>query len=89
MNALQPVKPVLLPGGHYAHSVATSNNAILALVNDNGTGQGEIGHSELLGAHRQQTAQLGNLPEPARSHLRSGGFAQRKQYPGWPIRAVR
>jgi uncharacterized protein (TIGR03437 family) len=42
LNALQPVNPIVLPGGHYGHSVASSNNAILVLANNNGNGQGVI-----------------------------------------------
>ena len=42
LNALQAVQPVVLPGGHYGHSVASSNNAILVLANDNATSYGAI-----------------------------------------------
>ena len=42
LNALQPVKPIVLPGGHYGHSVASSNNAILVMANNNATGTGVI-----------------------------------------------
>ena len=42
LNALQPVTPILLPGGHYGHSVASSNNAILVLANNNANNTGVI-----------------------------------------------
>jgi uncharacterized protein (TIGR03437 family) len=42
LNALQAVSPIVLPGGHYGHSVAASNNAILVLANNNATGSGVI-----------------------------------------------
>jgi uncharacterized protein (TIGR03437 family) len=42
LNALQAVSPIVLPGGHYGHSVAASNNAILVLANNNATNTGVI-----------------------------------------------
>jgi uncharacterized protein (TIGR03437 family) len=39
---MQAVQPVVLPPGHYGHSVAASNNAVLVLANDNATGTGVI-----------------------------------------------
>jgi uncharacterized protein (TIGR03437 family) len=42
LNALQAVQPIVLPGGHYGHSVATSNNAVLVLVEDDATATGKI-----------------------------------------------
>jgi len=42
LNALQAVQPIVLPGGHYGHSVATSNNAILVLANNNANNTGVI-----------------------------------------------
>jgi len=42
LNALQAVQPVVLPGGHYGHSVASSNNAILVLANNNANNTGII-----------------------------------------------
>jgi uncharacterized protein (TIGR03437 family) len=36
LNTLTPVTPVLLPGGHFARSIAVSNAAILALVRNEG-----------------------------------------------------
>ena len=42
LNALQAVSPVVLPGGHYGHSVAASNNAILVLANNNANSTGTI-----------------------------------------------
>jgi uncharacterized protein (TIGR03437 family) len=37
LDALQPVTPILMPGGHYARSIAVSNTAIMALVRNEGT----------------------------------------------------
>ncbi len=42
LNALQLVSAIVLPGGHYGRSLAVSNNAILALVRDEGTGTGAV-----------------------------------------------
>jgi len=42
LNALQAVSPIVLPGGHYGHSVASSNNAILVLANNNANNTGVI-----------------------------------------------
>lgn len=42
LNALAPLPPVVLPGGHYARSLASSNGATLALVRDEGAGGGAV-----------------------------------------------
>jgi uncharacterized protein (TIGR03437 family) len=42
LNALQAVSPVVLPYSHFGHSVASSNNAILVLANNNASGTGVI-----------------------------------------------
>jgi uncharacterized protein (TIGR03437 family) len=42
LNALAAVSPIVLPGGHYGHSVASSNNAILVMANNNATSTGVI-----------------------------------------------
>ena len=43
LNRLQPVAPVVMPGGHFARSIAVSNAAILALArNEGGTPVGMI-----------------------------------------------
>jgi DNA-binding beta-propeller fold protein YncE len=42
LNALQAVSPIVLPFSHFGHSVATSNNAILVLANNNATATGVI-----------------------------------------------
>ena len=42
LNALQAVSPVVLPGGHYGHSIAASNNAILVMANNNANSTGVI-----------------------------------------------
>jgi uncharacterized protein (TIGR03437 family) len=42
LNALAAVSPIVLPGGHYGHSIASSNNAILVTANNNATGTGVI-----------------------------------------------
>ena len=36
LNALQPVAPFVMPGGHFARSIAVSNAAILALARNEG-----------------------------------------------------
>ena len=38
LDAVQQMPPVILPGGHYARSLAASNNNLLALVRDEGNG---------------------------------------------------
>ncbi len=38
LDALQPVAPILLPGGHFARSIAVSGSVILALARNEGTG---------------------------------------------------
>jgi uncharacterized protein (TIGR03437 family) len=42
LNALQAVSPVVLPFSHFGHSVASSNNAVLVVANDNATNTGVI-----------------------------------------------
>src|SRR5581483_5698205 len=42
LNAMQPVQPIVLPGGHYGHSVASSNGALLVLARNDATGNGII-----------------------------------------------
>jgi uncharacterized protein (TIGR03437 family) len=42
LNALQAVSPIVLPAGHYGHSVASSNNAILVVANNNASSTGVI-----------------------------------------------
>jgi uncharacterized protein (TIGR03437 family) len=42
LNALAPLAPVVLPGGHYARSLASSNGATLALVRDEASGGGAV-----------------------------------------------
>ncbi len=42
LNTLQAMPPVVLPGGHYGHSVASSNNVVLVLANSNVTDSGVI-----------------------------------------------
>jgi uncharacterized protein (TIGR03437 family) len=42
LNALQAVSPVVLPFSHFGHSVASSNNAILVMANNNATGTGVL-----------------------------------------------
>jgi uncharacterized protein (TIGR03437 family) len=38
LNALQPVTPIVMPGGHFARSIAVSNAAILVLARNEGLG---------------------------------------------------
>jgi uncharacterized protein (TIGR03437 family) len=40
LNSLQPLAPVVLPGGHFGRSIAVTSSAILALVRDEGTNPG-------------------------------------------------
>jgi uncharacterized protein (TIGR03437 family) len=42
LNALQPLSPIVLPFSHIGHSVASSNNAILVVANNNATNTGVI-----------------------------------------------
>jgi uncharacterized protein (TIGR03437 family) len=42
LDALQPLPPVVLPGGHYARSIAASNAQTLVLARDEGTGTGAV-----------------------------------------------
>jgi uncharacterized protein (TIGR03437 family) len=42
LDTLQPLSPVLMPGGHFARSIAVSNSAILAMVRNEGTELGTI-----------------------------------------------
>jgi uncharacterized protein (TIGR03437 family) len=42
LDSLQQQPPVVLPGGHYARSIAQSNTALLALVHNEGTGTGTV-----------------------------------------------
>jgi uncharacterized protein (TIGR03437 family) len=42
LNAMAPVSPIVLPGGHYARSIASSNAAILILARNEANGSGII-----------------------------------------------
>jgi uncharacterized protein (TIGR03437 family) len=42
LNAMQQVSPVILPGGHYARSIAASNAALLVLARNEGNGNGVV-----------------------------------------------
>ncbi len=42
LDALQPLPPIVLPGGHYARSIAASNASTLVLARDESTGKGAI-----------------------------------------------
>lgn len=42
LDALQPQAPIVLPGGHYARSIAASNGATLVLARDEGNGKGAV-----------------------------------------------
>jgi len=42
LDAMQQVAPVVLPGGHYARSIAASNNALLVLARNEGNDTGVI-----------------------------------------------
>ena len=50
LNALQPLTPVVMPGGHFARSIAVSNAAILVLARNEGTPGGGIVDSVNLAA---------------------------------------
>ncbi len=49
LNALQTLPPVVLPGGHYARSIAPSNSATLVLSRDESTGKGVIDSISIVG----------------------------------------
>jgi hypothetical protein len=59
LNALQAVSPIVLPGGHYGHSVASSNNAILVLANNNANNTGVIDTVNFQTGSATQLATLG------------------------------
>lgn len=59
LNALQAVQPVVLPYSHFGHSVAASNNAILAVANNNATNTGVIDTLNLQQRTATQLATLG------------------------------
>ena len=59
LNALQPVSPVVLPFSHFGHSVASSNNAILVLANNNATNTGVIDTVNLQAGTASQLLTLG------------------------------
>jgi uncharacterized protein (TIGR03437 family) len=40
LDLLQPVEPIIFPGGHYPRSIAVSNNAVLAAVRSVSPGEG-------------------------------------------------
>jgi 6-phosphogluconolactonase (cycloisomerase 2 family) len=63
LNALQAVQPIVLPGGHYGHSVASSNNAILVLANNNANNTGVIDTVNFHG-HGHPAAYFGNFHQP-------------------------
>ncbi|HVY94416.1 MAG TPA: hypothetical protein VHA14_16760, partial [Bryobacteraceae bacterium] len=60
LNTLTPVTPVLLPGGHFARSIAVSNTAILTLVrNEGGDPAGLIDSINLAGGVATALPSLG------------------------------
>jgi uncharacterized protein (TIGR03437 family) len=59
LNAMQQVASVVLPGGHYARSIAASNAAVLVLVRDESTGTGVIDSINVAGAYATKLATLG------------------------------
>jgi uncharacterized protein (TIGR03437 family) len=59
LNAMQAVSPVVLPFSHFGHSVASSNNAILVLANNNATNTGVIDTVNLQAGTASQLPTLG------------------------------
>ncbi len=59
LDAMQPVTPIVMPGGHYARSIAASNAQILALVRDEATGVGVIDTITLASHSGSQLPSLG------------------------------
>jgi len=60
LNTLMPLTPILLPGGHFARSIAVSNAAILALVrNEGGDPAGLIDSINLAGRTATALPSLG------------------------------
>src|SRR6185312_464907 len=60
LNTLTPLTPILLPGGHFARSIAVSNAAILALVrNEGGDPAGLIDSINLAGRTATALPSLG------------------------------
>ncbi len=59
LNAMQQVASVVLPGGHYARSIAASNAAVLVLARDESTGTGVIDSVNVAGGYATKLATLG------------------------------
>jgi len=59
LNALQAVSPIVLPYSHFGHSVASSNNAIFVLANNNATNAGVIDTVNFQAATASQLPTLG------------------------------
>ena len=59
LNALAPLPPVVLPGGHYARSIASSNGATLVLARDEGTGKGAIDSISVAAGYGTELPSLG------------------------------
>jgi uncharacterized protein (TIGR03437 family) len=61
LTALQPTQPIVLPGGHYARSIAASNGALLVLARNEGTGTGTIDTITLANYSASALPSLGNF----------------------------
>lgn len=59
LDALQPLNPVVLPGGHYARSIASSNAATLVLARDEATGNGVVDTISVVGGVGNALPSLG------------------------------
>lgn len=59
LNAMAQLSPIVLPGGHYARSIAVSNSAILALARNEANGNGIIDSINLVTGTSQALQSLG------------------------------
>jgi uncharacterized protein (TIGR03437 family) len=59
LDALQPDTPVVLPGGHYARSIADSNGALLVLARDESTGEGVVDKIDFVSRRAWKLPSLG------------------------------
>ena len=59
LNAMAQVAPIVLPGGHYARSIAASNSAILVLARNEAVGSGVVDSINLANGTASQLETLG------------------------------
>ena len=85
LNAMQQVASIVLPGGHYARSIAASNAAVLVLARDESTGTGVVDSLNVAGRVCHQTGDSGSLQKRGFEHRRIDGLAQWRLHPaGFP-----